>query len=469
VPQLGAAAVVLGAGSGIACYLWLARLMPRSAALAGAIFYLASPFHVFVDLYVRADYAEFAAMTFTPLVMLGVELVRERRAGGIVLIGLGYAAVVLAHVVVGLLFSAVPLVYVILRSGWRPGWPRQAVVVLAASLLGLAISAFYLVPALAYRPDVVMPVAPMAVASFIFGGPARPMLIRFVWLMFAGYSVLLISLTAWWRWRAPKGPDNLVLTCGGLAVVTLAFMTVWARPIWLMLPILWTLQFSYRLFAVIDLCMAALIGSFVAAAAGGIGRWVGGAILGIAAAASAAALWFGLFHYDAALWRERMHYTDDYGLFRPQSVVSDLPADRLPLYSGGVFGPDIALLPRTQVLTGDADIDILLWRPRHIILVVDARSAGRMAIGQLYVPAWRATEVQTGAPLPVEPLAGTGLLAIPFAAGTQQIEVSLIARPPEYAGLVLSALGLAGLGGFAFAMWRGPARRQAIRYPPAPS
>jgi hypothetical protein len=467
IPQLGAASLLLGLLSGITCYLWLVRILPGFAALTGAVFYLASPFHVFTDLFVRADYAEFAAMTFTPIALLGVELLRERKWIGIPVISLGFAAVVLSHVVVGLLFAAVPTVYAAARCFGRSGWLVQVLLVLAACLLGLGISGFYLVPALAYRPDAVVPVIAMTPGKFVFGGGLPQVkLILFVWMLFLGYGALLVAMAFWRRIAPLRGElDNLIITCLGLAGLTLAFSTIWARPVWLMLPILWALQFTYRLFVVIDLCAAALVGAFVAAAtsrfamrrAAGATR---GIILAMAAGAAAFAVHSGLFNFDAPLWRERVRYAEDFGLFRPGTVRSDLPADRLPLYSGGDFGPGIPLPARTQIVEGDAQAQVLAWRPRSIVLQINARTPGRVLIGQLYFPGWQAIDEASGMHLPVAPSDGEGLLTMPFAAGNQRLAVSLRARPPEYAGIALSVLSLAGMIGL-----YGGARRLSARVP----
>ncbi|MBV8092916.1 MAG: hypothetical protein JO110_06735 [Acetobacteraceae bacterium] len=448
IPQLGVAAVLLGLMSGLTCYLWLARLMPNYAAISGAVFYLASPFHVFLDLLTRADYAEFAAITFAPIVLLGIELLRERKHVGIPLMSLGFAAVVLTHVVVGLLFAGVPLVYAVARFRFLPGWLRNTFLVFLAIVIGLGIASFYLSPALAYRPDVVMPVRQMAAEMFVFGGPAQPRLILFVRLLFVGYlAVLVVMAGAWWHTYRGRPDGNLVMTCLCLALLTLGLTTIWARPLWLMLPILWTLQFSYRLFIIVDLCMAALVGWFISAMASRLpaARIVSlalFAILATAASAAAFALRFGVFEYDSQLWRERVRYTNDYGLFRPLAVRTALPADRLPLYGGGVFGPDIPLPPRTRLMEGDASVLILDWRPRRIVLQIEAQTPGRLAVGQLYVPGWQATDLSSGRTLPVLPSPGEGLLTIPFDAGLHRLAVLLIPRPPEREGAAISLLSM---------------------------
>ena len=465
--QLGAAAVLLGFGSGVTCFFWLSRLMPRTAALTGAIFYLASPNHVFFNLFGRADFAEFAAMTFTPIVLLGVELLRERKTAALPLIAGGFAAVVLTHIVVGLLFSGFPLVYALARCRFQHGWARVSVLALVACVIGLALTGFYLVPALAYRPDVNLPIPPngMATSKFIFGAwdePInKPIMRQFLAAMFIGYAVLSAALLlAWWRAEPLRRRDLPFPMFFALATMVMLLSTIWTRPLWLLVPILWTLQDTMRLLVIIDLCVAAMIGLCVAAVSKprteAALTWASrGVILFVAAAAGAAALYLGLFDYDAALWRERMRYTDDYGLFRPKAAHVPLPADDLPLVYGGTFHP-VPLPAKVTVVTGDAGVQVIEWKPRHIVVHIDARTPGRLAIGQLFVAGWRAVDQDSGATIPLMPSDDEGLLTLGFGPGAHNVVVTLVTQPPEYAGAALSVISIAAL----IALTLGVNRRQ---------
>src|SRR5207253_7679828 len=65
--------------SAIAAYLWLRRATGEMAAIVGAVVYLASPYHLTVDLYMRAAFAEFWAFAWLPLVLYFTDNVLQKR------------------------------------------------------------------------------------------------------------------------------------------------------------------------------------------------------------------------------------------------------------------------------------------------------------------------------------------------------------------------------------------------------
>jgi len=452
VPQLGAAIVLLGFVSGVTCYLWLARMMPSTAAVVGAVFYLSAPVHLFTFLLMGGGYPTFVAMAFTPLCLLGVELFRERKWYGLPIISLGFCAVTLSHIVVGLMFSGIPTVYFLARSGWRRGWLWGAVLVLVACGVGLGGSGFYLVPALAYRPDAIIPVWTLLPENFMFGFPSRPYLLLFYKVVFFCYGGFLIAATAWWRRSEARASvdGNMVITCIFLGLATLSLMTIWTRPLWLMVPVAAAVQFTPRLLAIVDLCLAGLVGSFIAslAAQPRLPRIVFAACLvfvGSALVGAAAAAYSGAFDYNALLWQQRLHYTPDYRLFRPLTVHAALPADNLGLYYGPYSGPVVPLPPHVKIEKGDAQVRVLTWEPRRIILNVQAKSPGELIVGQLYFPGWQAIDALSGNRLPIAPSSGQGLLTIRFPTGNMRLHISLAPRQPEYEGVALSIFSFASL------------------------
>ena len=461
--QIGAGAVLLGYISGATCFLWLRSLVPPAAALAGAVLYLASPYHLFVDLLVRADYAEFAAMAFTPLMLLGVERTLAGKRHGAALVAGGLAAVTLCNVVAGLVVCGLPLAYGIGRAWRRPRPAGALLIVLCATALGLVLSAVYLVPALVWRSAAEIPVVPLPDDAFIFGDPPQTALYRFIRLLFLGDTALVAALALWLRRGAGLPPG--AGTCLTLAAAALALTTIWARPLWMLIPTSWTIQMSYRLFIIIDPCLACL----VALAAVRLTKLVQArsrarftarhvaaaiAILSLAASLAGAAMAqrAGVFDTDAALWANRSLYAPDYGLFRPNTVHGKLPADVLPLYNGGPlynagkFGPPMALPDRIRGLDPAAHATITGWAPRHIQLTVTAAAPGTLVVNQLFFPGWQAHDAGTGAPLDVAPaVGGGGLVAIFYPAGETAIDLRLARLWPEWVGLAVSLAGVAGL------------------------
>jgi hypothetical protein len=275
-------------------------------------------------------------------------------------------------------------------------------------------------------------------------------MMKFLAVMFIGYAILIVVMWLAWRRAEPSRRQNSpFMMFFGLAALVMVLSTVWTRPLWMLLPILWTLQGTMRLLVIVDLCVAAMIGLCVAAVSeprveAAVTSVTRAAILTIAAAAGAAAIYLGLFDFDAALWRERMRYTDDYGLFRPKAAYAALPADELPLVYGGTFHP-VPLPAKVTVVAGDADVQVIEWKPRHIVVHVEARTPGQLAIGQLFVSGWRAVDQSSGETIPVTPSDGEGLLTLPFGPGAHTLVVSLVRQVPEYAGAGLSVLSIAML------------------------
>jgi hypothetical protein len=140
---IGAAALLLLFASGLTMYLWLRGKASETVAIAGALLYLAAPYHL-TDFYVRSALAEFGALAWLPLIALAIERQPARWAGP--LLAVSYAGLVVTHLPMALLATAIlipPLVW------WRAR--REPVVALrcaVAGLAGVALAGLYLLPAL---------------------------------------------------------------------------------------------------------------------------------------------------------------------------------------------------------------------------------------------------------------------------------------------------------------------------------
>ena len=461
VHQLGFTAAILALLSSIFCFAWLRRLVSPAPALAGAIVYLAAPNHLFMDLLIRADYAEYCALTFPPLAMLGAEQILSGQRRGGALVALATAAVILCNTSAGLIFIGVPLSYILVRlaiDGWESESRAAAFTVVAwcaiGTTLGLALSAVYLLPALAYLPEVASPVIPMEPRVFMFGDPAPPKLVLLQWALYVVYGVLLLAAAFQWR-RHYRGAAYTA--CLAVAAVTWLLMGIWARPLWGVLPVVSAVQFTARMLLVLELLGSALIAFechavwTAPAPASSIRRHVAVATPAIitliaAIACSLLAMREGIFNYDQALWQYRLETLPDYGLFRPKTVTAPLPVDLLPLYGGGVF-PPAGMERVSRVTTSDQGVTttILAWQPRHVALFIKSPAATVIKVGQLYVPRWRAVERSTHARLPVSASTGRGLVEIAVPPGEHTVDLVMPPLAPEYTGAVVSIFAAAGI------------------------
>ncbi|MDP3045867.1 MAG: hypothetical protein Q8O07_00100, partial [Chloroflexota bacterium] len=147
--------------SGVTMYLFARRRLGRYGGLAAAVAYVYIPYHI-VDIYVRADLPEFMAMAFFPALLWAVDSLmsaanRRQRTTGIAATALLYAGLVLTHFTMGVIFSPVVVAYALWRGIFPDDQPRGVLRDLirrlapaaAALALGLALSAAFVVPALA--------------------------------------------------------------------------------------------------------------------------------------------------------------------------------------------------------------------------------------------------------------------------------------------------------------------------------
>ena len=146
----------------------LARRWYRNewAALLASVAYTAAPFHL-VNVYVRGDsLAEFWAMALYPWVILAADKLLDAEGGDIAYgrvaaLALAYGALILSHNISALIFTPFLFIFILLRwflgphhaaggiaSHFSHPQMRLFLPLLAAGLLGLALAAWFFIPAL---------------------------------------------------------------------------------------------------------------------------------------------------------------------------------------------------------------------------------------------------------------------------------------------------------------------------------
>jgi uncharacterized membrane protein len=240
LPTYAAVIACFAAALILSGYTMLAWLEGTRHPLLGALFFMAAPYHL-LDFYGRGAQAEFLAIAFIPLLMLGFRKVREGRPA---LLALAYAALILAHLPLALLTSIFLIVpYCASRREVRP-----YVLPLA---LGIAIAAIYLVPALAlnsYRHSELLSLDPQfrpSNWSLIFRqtGPVPGMRLVFSVILLIG----LIPITVLF-WAGQRKIPIYAMFCGIVAAGLIP--AIWN------LPLLREVQFPFRMLPLIEFAIA---------------------------------------------------------------------------------------------------------------------------------------------------------------------------------------------------------------------
>ena len=147
--RLAASTTVILFLSGLAMHVWLLRVSGKpTAALVGAIAYMAAPYHLF-DTFTRGAFAETTAYAVLPVVMLALRRTLEGTRWGLPLLALAYAALLLSHLPTALLCSITVLPAYGLFATRSPALLLRCA---AGGALGVGLAAIYLLPAIELQP-----------------------------------------------------------------------------------------------------------------------------------------------------------------------------------------------------------------------------------------------------------------------------------------------------------------------------
>jgi hypothetical protein len=293
--------------AGMTTYLFAKDVFGEKSALVAAVAYMYAPYQLYNALY-RGNLGECMALPLLPLILWAFRrLIIKGKICYLVASALSFAALILTHNVISLVFTPVLLLYVIalgllkIRSPKvsdrgvrgsvrRPSpnlrIPRLLWLIGAALLLALGLSAFFWLPAffekqwvkihLAYTPagmnyhynflslrELLSPPTP---AHTSLMNPAPPRSLGLVQL-----ALTLLAMAGWWSFKDREKRFNVLFFSLGL--ISLIFMVLpQSVAVWDYLPLLEYVQFPFRFLGIASLAAALLAGGLFGISGGqGIG------------------------------------------------------------------------------------------------------------------------------------------------------------------------------------------------------
>jgi hypothetical protein len=241
-PSVIAAFAAAFAASGFTCWHWLKG--DSNHPLLGAMCFMAMPYHL-LDYTLRGALAESVAIALIPVIAIGLRRIAEQR-GGIVLTALAYAAIICTHLPLALLVSIFLIApFSILHRRDLRGFA-------VAAMLGIALAAIYLIPALALEPyrDV----------SLMY---RTPNLRTDYWSIYAGhlsdptFHLVLLAVAA--IILAAMIPAVASRSGWARYAIVLAVIVTGAVPFLWSIPLLAKVQFPYRALSIAEFALATAI------------------------------------------------------------------------------------------------------------------------------------------------------------------------------------------------------------------
>lgn len=436
-------------GLGVFVYArWL--FSSRKAALVSGMVYLFSPY-LLTNVYERGAAAESLALALLPWVFWAVHhlLIGEKEPWiyiSAMLIGL----LVLAHNITAM-FALPAILLVALVLGLTSGRFRQLGFVGLAIALGLGLSLFYWLPALAEVGTVrieasmldeaknvvahLVPLTQLVQESLVFDYWGELRFHPAFWQVMLG-ALGIVAIPFQDRTR------RLTLAIvAGLWLLTLFLQLSYSRFLWESLPLIRFIQFPWRLLGLGSFCLALLAGSLfllrpLRSLAGSILALV---LLGSIVYVSTARLspeyspiWYRISSAELGLHDLYDRGSRGFALFSDylpgtvQVSVSDLPRSRS---TASLAAESETPAPLVQVLSED---------PFRLKLLVGSQQSFDLRLHRFNFPGWRA--YLGSYPVAVESYGELGLVSVPLPSGVYPLEIRFEGTPLRTAATVVSVV-----------------------------
>jgi len=469
----------------LAAHLWGSRPAGFLASLA----YTYAPFHL-VNVYVRGDsLGEFYAFAFYPLIFLALRRLRACPTWrGSAWLALAFAGLVLSHNISALIFSPFVGLWLIADGRWRmaDGRWRYPLSAISGLALGLALSAWYWLPALAERDAVQL--QENLTGYFHYSGHFRGRELLQLEPLFnytltdertpfvvglAQALAIALGLAGWLR-RRRFDPQIICMVL--ILVGAMAFITPLSAPLWAHIPLLPFVQFPWRFLSVVAFAGAILTGGLVQMADGGWQMADGGRPWFLPQSAirnpKSSLHWLlsgavGLILLTAGMARLPAHFIslsdaevtpENLALYEwfTGNIGSTVRAEYLPTtvnprpHSSAVFLNN-GEKPPPLTLEGEVgEVRLLQRGAANETWSVDVVSGqGRLAFHTYAFPGWRARV--DGRITPVEAVPGLGYLAVTVPAGRHQVSLGLSRTPTRLAAEIIA--GMAAIVSILLLLW----------------
>jgi hypothetical protein len=466
--QLGVSASAALIGSGLTAYLWLKNLADPTAALWAAILYVAMPYHLAADLYVRASFAEYWTFVWMPLILYFVHRLAAGRRFALVGLAISWALLMMTHLPTTLIFSAFPFCYAVWLARGNQKLKMIGLTFVAA-ILGAGLSAIFLLPAMTTQQFVLL--GKNSTGYFSYEN----------WLFFAKFSLwrvdkitlallvadmFLIATCAFLIIRSSRTPQHKGLHGFWYAVATaiVLMMTEISKPVWLIVPVLQKIQFPYRFNTALCLSASALLAMAVSSI-----RERSSASLRII---STLALLLILAWLPLTVWKAWMSFPQtnpnqhDIGERQVQIEQSRDAAEYRPRWNKSMaainwelsvdedfwdrfMNRDVESLlqrvgsspehqPTPTIIEGIGRAEISSRKPREFDLLVESPTGVSLTVPQFYYPYWTAQLAGETNSLTLSPSDPDGLLSLRLPPGNHRVHFRLTRGRAELWGQIIS-------------------------------
>jgi len=403
--------------SGCSMYLLARRWLPRRDTIFAAAFYAANPYFIII-VYWRSAFAELLAAALMPLLLLSVLRLGEENVGAVPTLALIVSAAWLTNIPTAVMANySLALLLLILATLKRS--PRILLHGALAVLLGAALSAFFLLPAMHEQrwvniAEVLSPgVRPQDNFLFVKLDDVDHNRFNLLVSIVAFSEIILLALAAYfsrrWRSRQPRVWWTLLGWSSFAALLSFSF-TLW---FWEHLPELRYVQLPWRWLLCLNVALALLI--TLASR-----RWIIRLLLCLAMLATIAYSWRRIqppWWETSADIREMLEHQHSGAGYEGTDEYVPLAADPYEIKQDARRVALVDDEPTNQI----QQLQIQQWNAESKMFTVVLPHPGQLVLRLFNYPAWH-VEVN-GQPVATSTREVTGQMLIPAEAGENGVRI----------------------------------------------
>jgi uncharacterized membrane protein len=410
VKLLFAASVIL---SGLGMFL-AARAVWKShwAALVCAALYIYLPYRV-VDLYARGSIGESLSFIWFPLIIWAMKTQR------LLLGSLFFAALVLTHNIMAVLFLPVVAAFVFLEG-------RRTILIL---ILGMGMAAFFWLPALAEKPDILLSKIPIADRALYFVRPWQLVAPKWGYGIPTdaqnsfGYQLGLAQIGAIVLSLFCLRKNKYVFVIVGLVSALVLLMFPISKKFWEIVPLLKEINYPWTLLAPIGFLTSLLAGGVIKKPVIGI-ILIGVAIVTVLPFAHP----------------EKFFDKGD-GYYLTNDATTTSSDELMPLWVRDA--PTDRFSQKAEILSGSGTISDLKFSSKATNFKVFLDSPARLRLSTIYFPGWQVEA--SGKNIPIDFENSRGLIEFSLPAGDFNVSANFTDTPVRGIANLLSVISLGAL------------------------
>ncbi len=444
LPLIFSACVALIA-SGVTAYFWLKEFTSPKFALIIAIIYMVLPYHFVVDFYIRFAFAELWSFVWMPWILLLSLRITDGRLMSVLWLSMGLTLLMLTHLPTLIMFIPVFIGHCLFTTDNSKRKIAFTYHVLAL-ILATGLSALYWVPAMTTQEYI--SIQSMFTGMFYFtnnfllSGPGYGHS-QIFWRYLTFISVLLSSL-AYGAWLFSRMQTHITIRREinyWLVVIFICFLMMLpiSQFVWEWFPVYQKLQFPWRFNTVLSVAavtvFALAMSEYREIKFRLHGHWpvviwclLLGALLGSEL----------IYGFKPVFMNRTVDENIDAYLAISRSPQEYRPAwvpdDKFSLKQIKQFAAET---PPVSIDKVDTSWNIKEWKPRSIVLTVNAVTMTQLTLHHFYYPGWIASIAGMQGDLSIQH-SENGLIRFSVPAGQHEVKLKLQLLPEERVGLMIS-------------------------------